>query len=187
MVMIQITLIVMYLTGECGTGNIAAAIKMTVIPWTLLFGVLLMFLHFGGPSISEGLKSPFANVFGYMWVSGKADALLRDILNKNDTEVAAALIEKVYGNPSLLINHLTPTNFEEHWKNLIPMMKSEDSTKKEELLDLTYLRDTVGEASWYLYTGLLSIYMVEYELSNYKCVVSVAEMNQQYENYKKNI
>jgi hypothetical protein len=80
MLAVQSILSILYLRGTCGAGNILGAVKLTVLPWCLLFGVLLFFLHKGGDSVSEGLKSPFANVFGYLWLSGKADKVLRDIL-----------------------------------------------------------------------------------------------------------
>ena len=78
------------ISSTCGgniTENMGAAGVFTFLPWTLIFGVIIIIL-----TIYPGFKSAFSDVIGYFYVSGQANKILttllidRDIQNKIDTD-----------------------------------------------------------------------------------------------------
>jgi hypothetical protein len=101
-------------------------------------------------------------------------------------EVAADLIAKLYENPSILINTMVPGNFLKSWKLLIPLMKdkykaqelqpkirndpdSEIAKIKDELFGLVVMKDNIGQAMWYMYTGIVIISFVQLNITLYGC------------------
>ena len=104
---------------------------------------------------------------------------------------AADVILKICGNTSILINQMVPDNFAQYWKLLDPLMKSqyrnnssEGSTMREKLFDLTVTRDNIGEALWFIYTGILIISVVQMKIVTRGCQSSVATMQKNYQQYK---
>ena len=55
-------------------------------------------------------------------------------------------------------------------------------TKEQELLDVVVARDNIGEAFWYIYTGILLISIVQYNIASRPCIKDPAAMQA---NYKK--
>jgi hypothetical protein len=94
---------------------------------------------------------------------------------KEQMQKAADLIVKICGNMSILINQLTPTNFNEYWDILKPLFKDkykDDGTSaelKNNLFDLVVTRDNVGESMWYIYTGILVSSISQFKISQIKC------------------
>ena len=230
-------------TQACGgsiTQNIGASGGYTFIPWSILFGIVIVVLM-----IFPGFKSAFSDVVGYFYVAGSANKLLTDLLinekvndqiekatggeNPNQTQVlppapieatnkipatsqgnqgtkgnirlvggttkkelekAADLIVKICGNTSILINQIVPSNFVEYWNILKPLMKSQyqndgplANEKRNELFELVVTRDNVGEAMWYMYTGLLIASVVQLKITTRGCAVNPTQMAKNYQNY----
>lgn len=72
------------ITTTCGgsiTENMGAAGVFTFIPWTLIFGVIIVVLI-----MYPGFKSAFSDVIGYFYVSSTANKLLTDLLVNRDLE-----------------------------------------------------------------------------------------------------
>jgi hypothetical protein len=194
------------ITQSCGGSvaqNIGASGGFTFIPWTLLFGIVIVVLL-----IFPGFKSAFSDVIGYFYVSGSANKLLTELLVNNDVQTkidadsastpqqkaamqqAADMIVKICGNTSILINQIVPSNFVEYWNILKPLMKSQYQTdgpladaKRNELFELVVTRDNVGEAMWYLYTGFLISSIVQLKIATRGCVVNPQQMAKNYQNY----
>jgi len=194
------------ITQTCGgnvTQNMSASGTFTFIPWTLIFGAIIVVLI-----VYPGFKSAFSDVVGYFYVSGSANKLLTELLvNKDiqkniDADVAstpqqkaamqqaADMIIKICGNTSILINQIVPSNFVEYWNMLRPLMKSQYQTdgpeateKRNELFELVVTRDNVGEAMWYIYTGLLVTSIVQLKISTRGCVTNPAQMAKNYQTY----
>jgi len=204
--MVQFIINSSIVTNNCGgniSGNMGIAGVLTFIPWTLIFGVLVLVLL-----IFPGFKSAFADVVGYYYVSGKATKLLTDLLVNQDVqqkmsqepdmtpeekeamETAADVIMKICGNTSILINQMVPSNFEQYWEILTPLMKdkyktnTEDANKiRDELFELVVSRDNVGEAMWYIYTGLLLTSIVQLKITNHGCVNDPKTMEENYNKF----
>jgi hypothetical protein len=188
---------------KCQGNNFADVLTVTLIPWIFVFSFVILLLVAGPEYISEGLKSPFANVVGYFYVVDKANTLLNEILvdpsvskslrqenntveAKNNLESTSQAILKIMGNNAILINEITPGTFENYWKILTPLMKEdlkENPAKKSDLLKLVYQRDIVGEAVWALYTGILCVAISDYQINTLKCSKTLSQMQQQFSEY----
>ena len=227
------------ITTNCGgslTQNIGAAGFVTFIPWTLIFGVVILVL-----TVYPGFKSAFSDVIGYYFVSVSANKWLTELLLNQDVnnalkgddssptmdtslstnvtnpsmpnysggtkvlankkgggqndedklQAAADVILKICGNTSILINQMVPSNFEQYWKLLDPLMKAqyrnnstEGNALRESLFDLTVTRDNIGEGLWFIYTGLLLVSVVQMKIVTRGCQTSTAAMQQKYQQYK---
>ena len=188
------------LSSTCG-GSVASNLEnvgvYTFLPWSLIFGVLMVVLL-----LYPGFKTAFSDIIGYFYVSNSANSLLSELLvdknekpsidvNKPGTqEEATSSILKILGNPSVLINQMVPTNFNEYWKLLNPLMKpqfkvdsSETTVIKNKLFDLVIMRDNIGEAMWFIYTGMLVIAIVQFNLTKNGCVQDASNMVNKYKKF----
>lgn len=109
---------------------------------------------------------------------------------KQKIEDAADAIVKICGNTSILINQMVPENFEDYWKLLNPLMKDQYKNespdtiaKKNELFELVVTRDNVGEAMWYIYTGILLTSIVQLKITSRGCKSSPATMEKNYNEF----
>ena len=178
-----------FIMQTCGgdtVSNIGTSFLMTFFPWFFIFGFILIILI-----INPGFKSAFSDIVGYFVVAGSATELLNKILidpaisnsidnstetdttKKNDLKMTAQSVMKLISNNSILINQITPANFLESWAKLKPLMKDEttftNTEFQQELLNITIMRDNIGEAMWYLYTAIVIISVVAYKLSSSAC------------------
>ena len=62
----------------------------------------------------------------------------------------------------------------------------DDKQKQTDLFDLVVTRDNIGEAMWYIYTGILLAMIVQLKIVTRGCVNSVSTMQQNYQTYLKN-
>jgi hypothetical protein len=194
------------ISSKCGgniTENMAAAGVLTFIPWVLIFGVLVVIL-----TVYPGFKSAFSDVVGYFYVSSSANKLLTELLINKDIEKkiteeqnmtperkealesAADAIIKICGNTSILINQIVPSNFEQYWGILKPLMKDkyqiespESNQIKNDLFELVVTRDNVGEAMWYIYTGLLLTSIVQLKITTRGCISNPKTMEANYQKF----
>ena len=197
------------MVAKCGgslSANLGQAALMTFIPWLAIFGILIVVLI-----LFPGMKSAFSDVVGYFVVAGSANKLLSELLV--DTEInekikqagdsiddtkkqamqdAAEAVMKMVGNISILINQIVPSNFVQYWKMLQPLMKEkyqnnmeslETLTKQQSLLDLVVLRDNIGEAFWYVYTAILLISIIQFNITSKKCETDPSVANAKYDDY----
>jgi hypothetical protein len=190
--------------------NVLVAFMMTVVPWTLIFGSVLALLV-----VYPGLKSAFADVVGYFAISGDANEILSTILvdtkinskinaggaddgdeSAETKQSTAEAIMKLCGNKGILINTMNPENFNDMWSILKPLLKpvykkTDNDTqtnlfkKKEELFALVVKKDNIGEAFWFIYTGLLLMSIVSYNLTSRACEKDLEKMKQEQADYAK--
>ena len=197
------------ISSTCGgntTENMGAAGVFTFLPWTLIFGVLILII-----TIFPGFKSAFSDVIGYFWVASTANKIITELLvnpdiqkkideNKETTkeqkeamQSAADAIIKICGNTAILINQIVPTNFNAYWNILRPLMKDKYQTDnpeslsiKKELFEIVVTRDNVGEAMWYMYTGLLLTSIVQLKITTRGCIQNPKTMEQNYQTFLDN-
>ena len=106
-------------------------------------------------------------------------------------ESAADAIIKICGNTSILINQIVPSNFDQYWSLLKPLMKdryqvvgSPEATKMQnDLFELVVTRDNVGEAMWYMYTGLLLTSIVQLKITSRGCASNPITMEANYQKF----
>jgi hypothetical protein len=196
----QLVLNIGYLMAKCGGSldkNIGAAAVFTIIPWVLIFGVMIAVLI-----IFPGFKTAFSDVIGYYVVAGGANEIFGSILmgtdlnemidntsdinKKNELTKAAEAIVKICGNKSILINQMNSENFFDVWNTLKPLMTPnsfENETIKQQLLDLVALKENIGEAFWYIYTSILISSIVYYNLATRGCIKSVDQIKADHDAY----
>lgn len=149
-----------------------------------MFGIMLITLI-----MYPGFKGAFADIIGYFFVSEKANIALSHILMsdvvaqtaineitdvnvKSDLVKAAEAVTKMMGNKAIIINQITPLNFIDMWNTLKQMMKPtmfENEEIKGGLLDISVMRDNIGEAMWYIYTGILIISYTSFKITSATC------------------
>lgn len=203
------------ITTTCGgsiSENMGAAGLLTFIPWTLIFGVVIVIIM-----IYPGFKSAFSDVIGYFYISGSANNILTELLinpelektlnsnsespkqqidnaTKQRLQEASDAIIKICGNTSILINQIVPSNFMDYWTTLKPLRKEkyQDDANPEtvdiqnKLFELVVTRDNVGEAMWYIYTGILITMIVQLKIATRGCKMNPATMTQNYDTYLAN-
>jgi hypothetical protein len=207
------------ITESCGgnvMSNLGESALYTFVPWTLIFGVVMIALV-----AYPDIKGAFSDVYGYYFVAGSAQQVLTELLkgnvNSSDSTTNSSNVEspsnipptllsgtesdnkkggskkiykggagndevsdlvlKIYGNMSILINQLTPSNFNYYWDNMLtPLFKDTyksdpglAETKKTDLLNLVIKKDNIGEGMWYIYTGILICSLVQFKLSSVGC------------------
>jgi len=204
-ILIQFLINIAAVNSKCGgnlTDNLAPAGLMTLFPWLLIFGAIIIVLI-----MYPGFKMAFSDVIGYFYVAGTANKVMTELLiNKNiqqnidasqmnetekaNMENAADAIIKICGNTSILINQIVPSNFDKYWEILHPLMKTkyqtdgpETTTMRKQLFNLVVMRDSIGEMLWYIYTGILLTSIVQMKISTTPCYVSKATMEKNYKNY----
>ena len=195
------------ISTTCGgsiSENIGAAGFLTFIPWTLIFGVIIIVLI-----IYPGFKSAFSDVIGYFYISSSATQIITELLINRDVEKkltgnetkeekealedAADAIVKICGNTSILINQIVPENFLDYWKILKPLMKEkykddtspETSELRKQFFELVVTRDTIGESLWYVYTGILITSIIQLKLTTRGCQSNTATMEKNYNEFLK--
>jgi len=204
-IIVQFVINTSILSSKCGGDlktNIIASAIYTFFPWLLIFGVMMITLV-----INPGFKTAFSDVIGYFCISNSANVVLTELLidkqvqqqmdnsnasikEKEDLQNAADAIIKICGNTSILINQIVPTNFNNYWSILNPLMKNKYQTdnpeskfKKNQLFDLVIMRDTIGEMMWFLYTGILITAIVQMKISTNPCYVSPQQMEKNYNSF----
>jgi hypothetical protein len=193
------------ITTKCGgsvTENLGASGVLTFVPWTLIFGVVILVIL-----AYPGFKTAFSDVIGYFYVANSANQILTELLvntkindqltneqissmSKKQLEKAADMIIKICGNTSILINQIVPSNFLEYWNLLRPLMKDKYKMdgplvdeKRNELFELIVTRDNVGEAMWFIYSGLLVCSIVQLKISTRSCNTNPKQIAKNYQEY----
>lgn len=186
LVIIESIINITAISEKCGgnmNDNMGMALYSTIFPWVLIFGVLMLVLE-----LYPGFKSAFANVIGYYFVYSRANDILANLIppeTKTNPELALTL-SKIYGDKAILINKMTPSNFTSFIAMLTPLFRKDkdNGTYINSLKTLVDYKENVGEFCWYLYTAILVISIVEYNIASMKCKKSDKQIDQEIEDYK---
>jgi hypothetical protein len=191
------------ISTQCGgsvSDNIAIAGIYTFLPWFFIFGpVVVLLLTY--PSI----KRAFSDVIGYFYISNTANTVLNDLLidkniqdkidndktltaeKKQALENSASAIIRIFGNTSILINQIVPENFLQYWNILQPLMKPQyqenNSDIKTRFFDAVVSRDNVGEAMWFIYTGIILTAIIQMKLTTKGCTTNSKTMEKNYQQF----
>jgi len=172
---------------KCGSSsfkNLMLALVFTIVPWTLIFGVMILLLL-----IYPSMKKGFADVVGYLFISGKAHQYINQIIELDKT-----IANKFTGKPEIFINVLTPLNFNDYFNDLTRKNVPEPTagniledgaieTIKDSLFKLIVNKDNIGEIMWIIYTGLLLIAIVQYYITNNSCSNDKLTLQDNYKKY----
>lgn len=198
---------ILLIVQRCGGAvnkNIGAAMLITFIPWVAIFGITFLLIL-----IIPELKTHPANVLGYFYVMSSANAILTEILvdtstqpkiaeltstsDKTKMQMVADAIVKICSDKSVLINEITPLNFDTYWENVLdPIMKEQYQVGNNKIANEEYRkkffavvlsRDTIGEVVWVVYMTFLLLSLTNFKIMSYQCeadAVSQQESNNTY-------
>lgn len=192
-----------YMIELCGKANSSKAILYTLIPNVLIFGLLIALL-IGFP----GWKAPFSNTLGYFAVKGSPNIGIPGIKDYFDTlmdsNIDNELMKKIIQNKSLIINEITPGNFDSFiakmdennllnisYDKLIELagVKNLKDSRMQDYLDAfsslyksVVMKDLIAECLWYLLTGFLVISMIKNSVAEMECEKSKSDMENEYKN-----
>jgi hypothetical protein len=182
-------------SSKCGANQGAIPFIATIIPWLFMFGSLTMIL-----AIFPGWISPFSNTFGYFaaLISG-VNNLINDIFlpyskskvpEKNQDNPAQMALAHIYGKKSLMINEITPSNFNYFWSSMKSLFRSgveNNKQLKESLYNVIVLKDVVAEFMWYILGGLLVSSISYNYIITSDCNISQKEMQKRHDEYEKDM
>lgn len=167
-------------TGEHCSGDIQLynAILYTLVP-NLIFGGTIYILLNKFP----GWKAPFSNTIGYLIASAFG---LRSTFNgmiKTSENQGNDTINKIYNDPSMLINELQPdapttirydSNFDLEFKRLAKANIFKEGWEKnaKKMYNLVVIKDMVSSMVWYFLTTALVIATSFNGIMNINCVRS---------------
>jgi hypothetical protein len=170
---IQIIANMHIVTEKCGEPQVAKTITYTLGPNLIIFGGLMTIL-----TVFPGWKAPFSNTVGYGLINiigklivgkGIGDALIAVLKDDKNNK----LLKKVYADPSMMANEITPDNFD----LFINRLGGKNSIKKDNISDdnlsvlynLITLKDNIASFLWYVLTGLLVIQNSNSYIQTMKC------------------
>lgn len=162
----------------------------TVFIWGL---IPIFFIFFGMITLLKifpGWKSPFSNTFGYlttrlMGIGNTFNSLLKTNFKSND-EGLNKVMQSVYEDQSLLINEITPSNFDLAIQKLKPMFNTTLASygeNIEKLKSMVNLKDEVSRFIWYVLTGGLVISISNMGAVSSKCEKSPEAMKREMDKY----
>ena len=166
----------------CGSSQYETAAIVTFIPWILMLGSIKMLI-----TVFPGWLSPFSNTFGYLVTKllGIGN-VLNDILSgKFDKEnvsdsmkIASEALEHIYADNSLLINEITPENFDAFWEKMTGsgLFKKNADQFKDKLQRLVNIKDNVSAFIWYILTGGLVTSISYNYMVNAECTKSIEQI-----------
>lgn len=180
-----------------GNKNLSLAVFATLVPWITIFTTLNIIL-----SILPGWKSPFSNTLGYLVANlAGLNSVINDLFeppgtkktNKDEAYLSgpvAMAVERIYGNKALIVNEITPDNFESFFSSMNELFKKEYQVKgsdaqlriKKKLKGLIILKDMVAEWLWYVLTGVLTASVSTNYILSQNCNLSVKELEQRSRN-----
>ena len=200
---------------RCGKADYLTVFLATLFPWTLIFGIINIILV-----TMPGWKAPFSNTFGYLFamiagIGPLTMQLFKGQMLKNldsqqentlsaEQKTAIEAVSHIYNDPTLIINEVTPENFDNFWNAMIsgdlfnknlggqdgvpgPCDSLEDC--KERFRSIIVMKDLVATFIWYWLAGNFTISQTSNYIEGSQCEVSAADMQAMeavYKNRKKN-
>jgi len=168
--------------GLCGSVQTGSSFMMTVIPNLFMFGFIIIVFSF-----FPGWKAPFSNTFGYL--AARLGGIRRIFLDMMETGGGRnKLIQDIYDNPSMMINEITPTNFDTFMDEMIRNKVIDGTDAKKyfsKLYKLVTLKDSIAELFWYLLVGTLVVSTSYNALTELSCQKDTSEMLAAHVNWAK--
>ena len=154
------------------TPQIVTSFIYTIIPNFFILGLIMIIMK-----ILPGWKSPFSNTIGYLtvYMLGVGGAF-SDLLKSKKT---GELIQKICDNQSIVINEITPFNFELFLNkmNKDKLLKSGYRSKPayHKLWDFVVMKDSIAEFMWIGLCGALVISTTFNALLEISCDIPTAQ------------
>jgi len=195
---------------RCGKANYLTVFLATLFPWTLIFGIINIILV-----TMPGWKAPFSNTFGYLFamIAGVGPLTMQlfkgQMLKNLDTHQESTLtaeqktsieaVSHIYNDPTLIINEVTPENFDNFWDSMLsgnlfnkelggengvqgPCDSLEDC--KDRFRSIIVMKDLVATFIWYWLAGNFTISQTSSYIQGSQCDVSAGDMIRMEKIYK---
>ena len=160
--------------STCGEIQWLPGLVYGILPWLLIFIAFSLLLAF-----FPGWKSPFSNTFGYAYAKIKgASTVINNIIN---TTFKSKDIQDIYNDPSMLVNTITPNNFDDAISRLVRdkifnPMRTNYQENVESLRQIVTVKDDVAECIWKLLVAGLISSMSASQIANVECNYSEDQM-----------
>ena len=196
---LQLTDTLGFMKKKCGKMQADKAIIYTLVPNLLIFGLLIMIII-----AMPGWKAPFSNTFGYL--AANAMGIKRNFNSLINDNMDNALMKKILQDKSMIINEITPGNFDlffskmsddktlaVSYEELGNYEKKQNSGEKLAPRENDYLdafmglynavvtKDLIAEGMWYCLAGALVITLTKNAISEMECEKDKEEMIKEYE------
>jgi hypothetical protein len=170
-----------------GSGQFVPIVLWGLIPWIMIFiglNIILMLL--------PGWKAPFSNTFGFlaskvMGITSVMNNLVKSGFSSKDTKLNK-IMETVYEDNSLLVNQITPENFNSAIDKISGIFDKSNkaiyNANIEKLRSIIFVKDLTSRVVWYLLTGILSISISNMGLLSSVCTKSPNQIKEEVEQYK---
>jgi hypothetical protein len=167
MVLLQLSSNMANAKEKCGgTPQTISAINYTIIPNLFIFGALIMVMMF-----FPGWKAPFSNTIGYLVVM--VLNVKETFINMLKAESNNKLLKMVYRDPSMMINEITPENFDLFINKMgtppNSILVADYKKYIPDLYNLVVIKDKIAEFLWYMFTGYLVIQNSGSYINSIKC------------------
>jgi len=153
--------------------KITNVLLYTLFPYVIIFVSIICFIN-----IFPGWLRPFSNTFGYafaMFLSVKS--VFTELLK---TQGDNPLLGQIYSDKSMIINEMSPDNYDDFMANLkgsgILKQNVKDLSEYVDLKNIIKIKNIVAEVIWYILAGVLSITVSNSIIMNYKCEYDIATM-----------
>jgi hypothetical protein len=194
----------------CGEANTFIAFIYTFIPWTIIFGIIVLFL-----GVFPGWLAPFSNTFGYFLIrmyglNKKFEEVVRPpqldatgaAPKGESADKTEQLLQNIMTNKSILVNEIPDANtgFDNFLINLNNMgllkvdMTARDSVTNDytdthilALQDLIRIKFLIAKIIWYLLTGLLTISIAYNSIIQSECKNSIKYIEKTYSQNQKEV
>lgn len=182
MTLINIIFNITTMNSLCGSANLTMILTSTILPWLLIFGVLVAMLN-----AFSGWKAPFSNTIGFLVVGSQAKKLMSQILVNRETQNKdiAQSLEYIYNDQSALLNEFTPDNFDTVFDKMQQsgIFQSNVNEYKESLRKLVKVKDLIALGIWYLLAGFLVQTYGYYTIVSNGCQKTTGRMKKNEQTY----
>jgi|TARA_B110000483_G_scaffold158511_1_gene188094 hypothetical protein len=183
MVAIQIGITASNSTSKCREAQPGSTILYTLGPNLLIFGSVILILL-----VMPGWKSAFSNTLGYLFVCLpflNVNTALVELLG-GEKGKSTKLIEKICSNKSLVINEITPVNF----NVIVPELAGKESidglsvVTRKALWKCIVIKDAIGDFIWYALTLAFTVLVTYDSIMDMRCTHSKAFIKSKIDDYK---
>lgn len=180
-IMMQHSVNIDKLRNKCGHVPHGSAIYFTILPWLFIFLLLYVCLI-----VFPGWKGPFSNTFGYSFASAMGvKSLLVDNILKDENELIndrdktlLDVREDIFKSPELLINEITPDNFDLFWSKLRPLFRPDADEYQNSLRKIIHIKDIIADFVWFCLAGAFTISVSFNNIANVDCQPTAEEMEE---------
>ena len=89
--------------------------------------------------------------------------------------------EDIYTDPGLLINEITPENFDKFWTKMKPIFRKTADEHKNAILKLVHLKEVVADFIWFVLAGAFTISVSNSNISSVPCQQTAEQMEESHQ------